>query len=149
MLDAKIIYIAKQARRALELFASQITDESTMMEIADIYPDYAINKNYKTGDVFKWGVNADNESQLYQVLQAHTSAEEWKPDEATSLYKKIGITPQGYPIWTQPLGASDAYEKGDIVQHNEKLWQSDIDGNVWEPGTTGTEALWHEYNELP
>lgn len=137
----KLEFIAKQLHRALELFAAQITDESTMMEIADIYPEYAIGKAYKTGDVFKHGVNSDNETQLYQVLQDHTSAAEWKPDEAVSLYKKVGVTPEGYPIWTQPLGASDAYMKGDIVQHKDALWQSDIDGNVWEPGVYG----WSEY----
>lgn len=141
--NEKLEFIAKQLRRALELFAEQVTDESTMMEIADIYPDYIVDKFYKIGNVFKYGVNADNETQLYQVLQDHTSAEQWKPDEATSLYKKIGITPSGYPIWTQPLGASDAYMKGDIVQHNDKLWQSDVDGNVWEPGVYG----WTEYKE--
>lgn len=139
----KLAFIAKQLHRALELFAAQITDESTMMEIADIYPEYVTEKSYKTGDVFKYGVNADNETQLYQVLQPHTSSEEWKPDESPSLYKKVGFTPSGYPIWTQPLGASDAYAKGDIVQHNGGLWQSDIDGNVWEPGVYG----WSVYEE--
>ena len=140
----KLEFFARQARRALELFAEQITDESTMMEIADIYPEYAVGKAYKTGNVFKYGVNADGETQLYQVLQPHTSAAEWKPDEAVSLYKKIGIAPGGYPIWTQPVGASDAYQKGDIVQHNDKLWQSDIDGNVWEPGVYG----WSEHEDV-
>lgn len=140
----KLEFIAKQIHRALEILASQITDESTMMEIADIYPDYTIGKNYKTGDVFKYGVNADNETQLYQVLQNHTSASEWKPDEAVSLYKKVGVAPSGYPIWTQPLGASDAYQKGDIVQYKDSLWQSTIDGNVWEPGIYG----WSIYEEV-
>lgn len=135
--------LAKQVRRALELFAETITDESTMMEVADVYPPYAVGKEYKTGDVFKYGVNADNETQLYQVLQNHTSAEQWKPDKAVSLYKKIGVTPAGYPIWTQPYGATDAYQKGDIVQHKDSLWQSDVDGNVWEPGVFG----WSEYVE--
>lgn len=139
MLNTKLEFIAKQARRALEIFAAQITDESTMMEIADIYPAYIIGKTYKTGDVFRYGVNSDNESQLYQVLQDHTSANEWKPDEAVSLYKKIGITPDGYPIWTQPLGASDAYQQGDIVQHNGQTWISIVDNNVWEPGVYGWE----------
>ena len=127
MLDSRLEFIAKQVRRALELLASQITDESTMMEIADI----------------KYGVNADNESQLYQVLQAHTSAEVWKPDESPSLYKKVGVSPSGYPIWTQPLGASDAYQTGDIVQHSGGLWISTVDGNVWEPGVYG----WNVYEE--
>ena len=143
MVDPKIDFIAKQVRRALEIFAQQITSESTMMEIADIYPPYAVGKQYKVGEVFGWGVNADGETQLYQVLQEHTSAAEWKPDEAVSLYKKIGFTPQGYPIWTQPLGASDAYQTGDIVQHAAVLWRSTCDNNVWEPGVYG----WETYNE--
>lgn len=143
MLDSRLEFIAKQVRRALELLASQITDESTMMEIADIYPGYVVGKAYKTGEVFKYGVNADNESQLYQVLQAHTSAEVWKPDESPSLYKKVGVSPSGYPIWTQPLGASDAYQTGDIVQHSGGLWISTIDNNVWEPGVYG----WNVYEE--
>ena len=116
MNNAKLDFLSKQIRRALELFAETITDESTMMEVADMYPAYAVGKAYKTGDVFSYGVNKDGETQLYQVLQPHTSAAEWKPGEAVSLYKAIGITPQGYPIWTQPLGATDAYQKGDIVQ---------------------------------
>ena len=138
MLD--MVYIAKQLHRALELFAAQVTDESTMMEIADVYPEYATGKQYKIGEVFKYGVNVDNETQLYQVLQEHISSEEWKPDESPSLYKKIGVTPGGYPIWTQPYGASDAYQTGDIVQHNDALWISITDNNVWEPGVYGWDA---------
>ena len=141
MIDLDLL--AKQVRRALELFAETITDESTMMEVADVYPPYVVGKEYTTGNVFKYGVNSDGETQLYKVLQDHTSAEQWKPDEAVSLYKKIGVTPAGYPIWTQPYGATDAYQKGDIVQHNDSLWQSDVDGNVWEPGVFG----WSEYVE--
>ena len=137
MTNSKMEYLAKQFRRALELFAETLTDESTMMEIADIYPAYKIEHEYKSGDVFSYGVNADNETQLYQVLQNHVSKAEWKPDEAVSLYKKIGISPSGYPIWTQPYGASDAYQIGDIVQHKSNLWRSDYDNNVWEPGVFG------------
>ena len=131
------LFIAKELRRALEMFAHTVTDESAMMEIADVYPAYAIGKAYKIGDVFRYGVNADNETQLYQVLQAHTSSEEWKPDVSPSLYKKIGITPSGIPIWTQPLGTSDAYMLGDKVQHLERIWVSDVDNNVWEPSVYG------------
>lgn len=143
MNSAKLEFLSKQIRRALELFAETVTDESTMMEIADVYPPYAIGKAYKAGDVFSYGVNKDNETQLYQVLQAHTSAEQWKPDEAVSLYKPIGITPQGYPIWTQPIGATDAYQTGDIVWDEGELWISDMDNNVWKPGVYG----WSNYVE--
>ena len=137
MVDPKIDFLAKQIRRALEIFAQQIEPESTMMEIADIYPVYVVKKEYKIGNIFSYGVNADGETQLYRVLQDHVSAEQWKPDEATSLYKKIGFTPSGYPIWTQPIGSTDAYMKNDIVQHVGKLWISTCDYNVWEPGIYG------------
>lgn len=132
------VFKAKQLRRALQLWAATLTDESTMMEIADIYPKWDGNsRSYKVGDIFSYGVNADGETQLYSVLQAHTSQPDWTPDTASSLYKKVGFTDSGVNIWTQPLGATDAYNKGDEVSHNGQIWTSDIDGNVWEPGVYG------------
>lgn len=35
--------------------------------------------------------------------------------------------------WVQPIGAHDAYAKGDRVTFNGKVWESVIDGNVWSP----------------
>ena len=43
------------------------------------------------------------------------------------------MTSGGYPEWVQPLGASDAYNTGDIVSYNGKLYQSAIDASVWAP----------------
>lgn len=132
---------ARQLWRAIQLWAATLTDESTMMEIADVYPAWVPSTHqYKTGDIFSYGVNVDGETQLYTVLQAHTSQPDWTPDSAVSLYKKVGFTDTGVPIWTQPLGAVDAYQLGDRVEHNGKLWESDIANNVWEPGVYG----WHE-----
>lgn len=135
------ITMARQLRRAIQLWAATLTDESAMMEIADVYPAWAPSDHqYKTGDIFSYGVNVDGETQLYTVLQAHISQPDWTPDSAVSLYKKVGFTDTGVPIWTQPLGAVDAYQLGDRVEHNGKLWESDIANNVWEPGVYG----WHE-----
>lgn len=135
------VFKAKQLRRALQLWAQTLTDESTMMEIADIYPKWnSNNKSYKIGDIFSYGVNADGETQLYTVLQDHASQADWTPDTATSLYKKVGFTDAGVNIWTQPLGATDAYNAGDVVEHNGQQWTSDVDGNVWEPGVYGWTA---------
>ena len=132
---------AKQLRRAIQLWAGTLSDESTMMEIASIYPAWtAENKYYKTGEIFSYGVNADGEIQLYTVLQPHTSKPKWTPDTATSLYKKVGFNDSGVPIWTQPLGATDAYQIGDKVEHDGKTWESEVANNVWEPGVYG----WHE-----
>lgn len=127
-------YIAKQFKVALQMFAKSITDESEMMKIADIYPKWNGNsKAYKIGDIISYGVNADGETQLYTVIQAHTSQANWTPDTAVSLYKKVGFTESGYPEWVQPLGASDAYNTGDIVSYNGVLYKSVIDNNSWSP----------------
>lgn len=124
---------ALEFNKAVQLFAMSLTDEAMIMEIASVYPSYIIGYAYKTGDIFKWGENAVGDPQLYQVLQNHTSAEEWTPDTATSLYKKIGISEDGTPEWVQPLGATDAYNTGDQVMFEGQKYESLIDGNVWSP----------------
>lgn len=54
-----------------------------------------------------------------------------------ALWSKIGDPAEEWPAWSQPLGAHDAYSAGDKVSHKGKHWTSDLDGNVWEPGTYG------------
>lgn len=135
-------FIAKQMNRFFQIMAQQMElDDSTAMEIADLYEPWMVGQNYPVGKIVKYGVNADNETQLYTVIQEHTSQEDWTPDVAVSLFKKIGFTPSGYPVWTQPLGASDAYMKDDIVSFEDSLWISTIDNNVWRPGVYG----WNTY----
>ena len=130
------VQAALELRKALQIFLSTLdadTQAENMMEVSSVFPEYQIGKAYKTKDVFRYGENSVGDAQLYQVLQDHTSAAEWTPDTATSLYKAIGVTESGYPEWVQPLGASDAYNTGDIVSYNGVLYQSTIDGNVWSP----------------
>lgn len=126
----------RELRRAIQLFLSTIDPEEhtqALLEVPTVFPVYEVGHAYKIKDVFSYGTNAVGDPQLYQVLQAHTSADQWPPDTATSLYKKIGVTPSGYPEWVHPLGATDAYKKGDIVSYKGKLYKSLIDGNVWAP----------------
>lgn len=127
---------ALELRKALQIFLSTLdadTQAADMMAVSSVFPAYEVGKAYKTKDVFSYGENSVGDAQLYQVLQDHTSAAEWTPDTATSLYKKIGVTEGGYTEWVQPLGASDCYNTGDIVSYNGTLYQSTIDGNVWSP----------------
>lgn len=124
---------AAELNHAIQLFAVSIEDESTMMSIPSVYPEYKVGVAYKTKDKFRYGVNSVGDPQLYQVLQDHTSAAEWTPDTATSLYKKIGVSDDGTPIWVQPLGATDAYNIGDQVLYNGKKYESIINANVWAP----------------
>lgn len=130
------VQAALELRKALQIFLATMdadTQVADMMEVASVFPKYQVGKAYKTKEVFAYGENAVGDAQLYQVLQAHTSAAEWAPDTATSLYKAIGVSESGYPEWVQPLGASDAYNTGDIVSYNSTLYESIIDGNTWSP----------------
>ena len=139
---------ALELRKALQIFLATLdtdTNLEAILEVPSVFPAYEIGKAYKTKEVFSYGVNNVGDPQLYQVLQDHTSAEEWTPDTATSLYKAIGMTSEGYPEWVQPLGASDAYNTGDIVSYNGKLYKSTIDANVWAPDVYP--AGWTEYTE--
>lgn len=129
---------ALELRKALQLFLSTLdadTQAEEMMEVASVFPKFIVGKNYKVKEVFSYGENEIGDPQLYQVLQAHTSSAEWTPDITTSLYKKIGISENGYPEWVQPLGASDAYNTGDKVSYNGSIYRSTMDGNVYSPET--------------
>ena len=142
------VQAALELRKALQIFLSTLdvdTHSVDMMEVPSVFPKYQVGKAYKTKEVFRYGENAVGDPQLYQVLQDHTSAEQWTPDASPSLYKKVGVTEDGYPEWVQPLGASDAYNTGDIVSHNGTLYQSTIDGNVWDPASYP--QGWKEYAE--
>ena len=122
----------EQFRKAVQKFAAGLSDEEAL-EIATVYPVYAIGVAYKVDDLITYGENSVGDPQLYRVVQAHTSQLEWTPDTTPSLYTPIGLDDSGYPIWSQPGGAYDAYMKGDIVNYNGMLYESLIDGNTWSP----------------
>lgn len=123
---------AEQLRRALQLYAATLTDECAL-EIPSIYPQWVTGKAYAVGDIISYGVNSVGDPQLYKVVQAHTSQADWTPDATPSLYDAFGLDESGYPLWSQPTGAHDAYKVGDIVNYNGKLYESLINGNAWSP----------------
>lgn len=123
---------AEQLRKALQMFAATLTDEQAL-EIATVYPVWEANHAYQVGDIISYGTNSAGDPQLYKVVQAHTSQEDWTPDTAASLYDAFGLDDSGYPVWSQPTGAHDAYNQGDIVNYNGTLYISLIDGNAWSP----------------
>lgn len=121
-----------QIRRALQLFAASL-DEETALEIPSVYPAWEPRRAYAVGEYLTYGVNGVEDPQLYKVAQAHTSQTDWHPDTLPALYTPIGLTSDGYPVWSQPTGAHDAYNTGDIVDYQGALYRCTIDGNVWSP----------------
>lgn len=128
----KKLQAAEQMRRALQMFVQTLTDEQAM-EVATVYPAYAVGKKYVADEMFTYGVNDVGDPQLYRVVSEHTSQEDWIPDVTPALYTPIGLNDEGYPVWSQPTGAQDAYMTGDIVDYNGTLYKSLIDGNVYSP----------------
>ena len=101
-------FIAQQMNRFFQIMTQQMQlDDTTAMEIADLYEPWEIGKNYEVGRIVKYGVNADSETQLYTVIQAHTSQANWTPDTAVSMFKAVGFTDSGVSVWTQPLSIAD------------------------------------------
>lgn len=128
------LQMAEQFRKALQMFAASLDDEKAL-EVATIYDPWEVGKNYAQGEFFTYGENAVGDPQLYKVNQAHTSAEQWLPGAtgSESLYTAIGLDDSGYPVWSQPTGAHDAYNTGDIVNYNGTLYKSLMDGNTYAP----------------
>ena len=123
---------AEQLRRALQMFTATLSEEKAL-EIAAVYPAWRANWPYSAGEIVSYGTNATGDPQLYKVVQAHTSQAEWTPDGTPALYDAFGLDESGVPLWSQPSGAHDAYNAGDIVNYNGTLYQSTINGNVWSP----------------
>lgn len=129
---------AEQMRKALQLYVAALGEDDALM-VATVYPEWAANVKYKNKEWVRYGENNLGDPILYQVLQDHTSQPQWTPDAASSLYKRVGVSADGTPKWVQPVGATDAYANGDIVEYNGKKYISTIDANVWSPDVYGWE----------
>lgn len=143
-MNSKQLQALEQLRRAIQLTANGLSSERAL-EIATVYPKYKIGMSYSVGDYFTYGENEVGDPQLYKVVQDHTSQADWLPSETASLYEPIGLNDSGYPVWSQPSGAHDAYNAGDIVDYNGVLYVSLIDGNVYSPDEYS--SGWEIYEE--
>lgn len=127
-----IIEKARTLRRKIEeLACSGIPDNEEAAEYMDLFPNWNPNSvAYVTGDRVKFS------GELYRVLQAHTSAPEWTPTNAPSLFARVlNPDPEVIPVWVQP-DSTNAYMTGDKVHYpgiNDPVYESLIDHNVWSP----------------
>lgn len=127
-----ILQFAEQFRKVVQKFAASFDDEEAL-EVASIYDFWQPDKPYKMDEIIAFGINEVGDPQLYRVVQAHISQVDWLPKNTPSLYVAIGLDNDGHPVWSQPTGAHDAYNTGDIVNYNEELYESLMDGNVYSP----------------
>lgn len=113
------------------LAESGAIDEVTATEHTDVFAEWELNVRYVPGNLRTY------ENVLYKCVQEHTSQADWMPPVTPALWAKAGDPAEEWPEWSQPIGAHDAYAAGDKCSHNGKHWVSNVNGNVWEPGTYG------------
>ena len=129
---------ARGLRRRIENLAEDHIPDAEAPECVELFPNWdGDGHQYSVGDRFKFN------GKVYKVLQAHTSQMDWEPHLAPSIYAEILIPdPSVIPEWVQP-DSTNPYMIGDKVRHNDKIWISTVDNNVWEPGVYG----WEETTE--
>lgn len=139
-----VIEQAEAIREAMDYAGATLEDEQALI-CTRLYRPWGVAREYAVGDFLTYGTNSVGDPQLFKVVQAHTSRSDWLPDATPALYVAVGLDDDGYPVWAQPTGAHDAYNKGDIVNYNGVLYESLIDGNVYSPDAYP--AGWAVYSE--
>ena len=132
-------YDINEARRLRAIIESQMqtAPDATAVEAVTLYP------HWKPDTAYEVGYRVQYNGILYSVLQTHTSEETWTPDITAALYAKVLIPDSNIiPEWEQPE-STNPYMTGDRVRHEGKVWQSEMDNNVWTPGEYG----WTEITE--
>ncbi len=121
---------ARQLRKTVESLAETLDDETALKSV-ELFPNWKADNPYIIGDRVRY------DGILYKCLIDHTSQSDWIPKDSISLWARVLIPdPEVIPDWEQP-GSTNPYMKGDKVRHNGKIWVSDIDYNVFEPGVAG------------
>ena len=109
--------------------ASASLPDADAIEAAELFPAWAVGVAYSVDQRIRYG------DKLYRCVQAHTSQADWKPDSTPALWTEVA-KPGEIPVWKQPTGAQDAYNKGNKVWYpdvNTTVYESVIDSNVWSP----------------
>ena len=119
---------AYRLRELMHKAAVSLGDEDAL-EAVELFPAWAADTAYAADERIRYI------EKLYRCVQAHTSQADWTPDVTPALWTEVA-KPGEIPVWKQPTGAQDAYNKGDRVWYPEKnttVFESTIDNNVWSP----------------
>lgn len=109
--------------------ASASLEDTDALDAVELFPLWAVGVAYSVGERVQYN------GKLYKVVQAHTSQADWTPPLVPALFTEVA-KPGEIPVWKQPTGAQDAYNKGDKVWYpdvNTTVYESVIDSNVWSP----------------
>ena len=123
-------------QKQLEAITDTLTDEEAK-GLSLLFEEWRPSEVYKIGDRIRYnGV-------LYKCLEDNNATMETPPSVMPSVWTEIfaETVSEEIPVWEQPE-EGNGYADGDRVIHNDIIYISQVDNNIWEPGTAGTESLW-------
>ena len=121
-----LVDLAKKLRPYIEKAALNL-DDADALEAIQLFPIWKTDFAYNIDDKVRY------DNTLYRCLQAHTSQDTWTPITAASLWAKVLIPdPEVIPDWEQP-DSTNAYQIGDKVRFEGKIYESLIANNIWSP----------------
>ena len=127
---------ARKLRVMIEKASSSLPDEDAIY-VVELF------KNWTPGEHYLVGERVQYVARLYKVVQEHTAQSGWEPDVTPALFTEVA-KPGEIPVWKQPTGAQDAYNKDDVVHYPDEdgpVYISTIDANVWAPDVYGWEEV--------
>ena len=102
-------------------------DDADAIEAVQLFPQWNDSAQYEAGDRVRF------QNILYKCLQNHIAQPTWSPIAAPSLWAKVLIPdPEIIPDWEQP-DSTNAYQIGDKVRFDGKVYESVIANNIWSP----------------
>jgi len=119
---------ALQMRAMIEKASVSLSDEDALAAV-ELFPAWAADTAYAADRRVRYG------GKLYRCVQGHTSQADWEPDKTPALWAEVA-KPGEIPVWRQPTGAQDAYNKGDRVHYPDAdgpVYESVVDANVYSP----------------
>lgn len=140
---AKVLTEKEEFKNLLQPILGALSDEKAI-EFTELYPEWNSGVSYIVDTRVAYN------GTLYKCMTEHISTDEWTPDVAKSLWASVLTSTSEDVInpWVQP-DSTNPYGIGDKVVHNDKVWKSTVDNNVWEPGVYGWEEVIEESEEEP
>ena len=119
---------AYKLREIIVKAAASLPDDYAL-EAVELFAPWNPDTQYAVNDRIRYA------EKLYKCVQAHVSQEQYTPDIIPALWTEVA-PPGVIPVWKQPTGAHDAYNKGDRVRYPDEdgvIYESLIDANVYSP----------------
>lgn len=111
-------------RAIIEKAATRLSDEDAMNAVT-LFPAWAIGKEYEVGDRVRFG------NRLFKVRQAHTSQENWNPDDSASLFEVVALpTEEGTAENPIAYSLGMALSNGLYYTENETLYHCTRDTGI-------------------